>query len=125
MTRLQNFWDRCGIFISFACLLHCLLLPVLLIAFPALEIESTPFFHRIMLIAIISIALFSFRHAYFKMFKPVIFFSLAGIFLVVTGYFVEESVSENWGHALTILGSFCMIGAHAVNLEWHKKNNCC
>ena len=125
MTRLQNFWDRCGIVVSFTCLLHCLLLPILLIFFPTFGYFSSPLFHLIFLILVISIALFSFRHAYFRLFWPVVVFSLAGIVLVVVGYFLEETLSTNWGHALTILGSFSMIGAHAVNLEWHKKKNCC
>jgi hypothetical protein len=69
LNRLQSFFDTCAVLISALCALHCLALPVLLIASPLLgaSVLSDELFHQLLLwvivpTSVVAVALARLRH---------------------------------------------------------------
>lgn len=53
--------------------------------------------------------------------------ALLGLFLVGLGFVLEEKVSEQMSHGITIVGSILLVIAHAKNIQHsHRhKHQCC
>jgi drug/metabolite transporter (DMT)-like permease len=109
--------DRAAVMLSGLCLLHCLALPFLIVAMPALSELSGGHFHAQMLIVAIpvsAIALtFGFRrHAN----RYVLVFGLLGMLLLVTGGTVAH---DYYGlvadRTLTIAGALVLAVTHYFN----------
>lgn len=121
----KNLWDKMGIFISSLCLIHCMGLPIVIIAFPALK--STIMhdeLHEILFVAIIAISFLAFLPNYkLHKQKKVLFTALSGIGMLLisisAGHHLEtqhiaDKITEI---SLSIIGSFVLIKAHYMNAK--------
>jgi len=119
MKIRQSLLDSIAIGASFACMIHCLAVPILLAALPAFaQIADIPeSFHLIMLgVAVPTSALALVRgHRIHGAAIPVIFGAL-GILLLCIGAFWPNNESLETG--LTVLGSLALATAHIGN--WRR-----
>ncbi len=118
--------DHLGIGVSMLCLVHCLLLPVLLIFFPAIKSMTTGIdahFHEALYFIILAISLVSFIPTYLKS-KRVFFMINPAIALVLMSiaHFGEEL--GYWGIStwpeiiLTSSGGLFLIYTHYHNIKY-------
>jgi hypothetical protein len=123
MTRKLNFFehtiDKIGVGLSTACLVHCLLLPILLATIPFisfLSIIKTPVAEAIMIIfaiinAIVAIMTSSKKHG--NLFVPTLFIS--GMMLLVLNFIAHNFIQTN--EYIITIGAF-MIGIGHI---WNKR----
>ena len=108
--------ERTAVCASFACLVHCLALPILLAALPALSsaLPVPESFHTGMIVLAVpasSVALWSGR-AHHRRLWPLLA-GLVGLSLLVIGAFVfGESAAET---PVTVSGSLFLVAAHLTN----------
>lgn len=109
--------DHAAIALSGLCLVHCLLLPVIIIALPLLGQLNATHFHAQLLIVVIPVSLFAFtlgfrRHAN----QAIIAGGIAGISLLFIGGTVAHA---NFGlladSLLTMAGSIVLATSHYYN----------
>ncbi|MCH8301208.1 MAG: MerC domain-containing protein [Proteobacteria bacterium] len=109
--------DHAAIALSGLCLVHCLLLPVIIVALPLLGQLNATHFHAQLLIVVIPVSLFAFtlgfrRHAN----QAIIAGGIAGISLLFIGGTVAHA---NFGlladSLLTMAGSIVLATSHYYN----------
>ena len=109
--------DHAAIALSGLCLVHCLLLPVVIVALPLLGQLNATHFHAQLLIVVIPVSLFAFtlgfrRHAN----QAIIAGGIAGISLLFIGGTVAHA---NFGlladSLLTMAGSIVLATSHYYN----------
>ena len=112
-----SFLDHAAIALSGLCLVHCLLLPVIIVTLPLLGQLNATHFHAQLLIVVIPVSLFAFtlgfrRHAN----KAIIAWGIAGISLLFIGGTVAHA---NYGlladSLLTMAGSMVLATSHYYN----------
>jgi len=105
-------WDRIGVWISSACAVHCLLMPVLLLALPlwpgAHIIHEVA--HPVLAIALVPVTLVAMRTS-----KEGALWLFVGLGLVGMGLFAHDVLGDLSGSALTLLGSLFLITGHRCN----------
>jgi len=116
--------DKLGIFLSFACVLHCILLPIILplLPFIGFAFDHNGLFHVYLSIIIVAIACITLMPGYLKHHnpEPLGLAFIAACILILSGI-IEMKI----GHTLqitlaTVAGSCSMIWAHYTN----HKNLC-
>lgn len=123
-------WDRTGIVVSLLCLIHCLALPVLILALPITEKILGHFWLEIsMMLVALSVGIFSFTTSYFRHRKklPV---AIGGFGLLLLAMSLTRTLGLNpWlsplpdHHSLTQLDPFLFAGgallvwAHFLNIR--------
>lgn len=113
MTTVERI-DTCGAFLSFTCAIHCLAMPILLVAFPLIGLEfiSDGTIETFFITGMVAIALLTMwsgfrrhrRHAAF------VFFAVALSFLL-TGLILEN----DFHRPLIIFGAIGIAAAHILN----------
>jgi hypothetical protein len=116
-SRHDGILDHVAITLSGLCLVHCLLLPVIIVAIPLLGQFSETHFHAQMLIVVVPVSLFAFGLAYRRHGnKAVIACGTAGIAIMFVGGTVAHA---NFGvladSLLTIAGSIILAASHYFN----------
>ena len=118
MKIRQSLLDRIAIGASFACMVHCLAVPLLFAALPALAqiLDIPESFHLIMLAIAVPTSALALTRGYrtHGAVIPVVL-GLIGIMLLSIGAFWPDSKSFETG--LTVLGSLTLATAHIGN--WH------
>lgn len=123
---LVNWADRSAIFLSSLCVVHCLILPIVLIALPAmtsLAFFSDERFHTWLLFGVIPISLFAvlFGYLHHRSLRVVVI-ATCGIMILL---FVAILGHEFWGEkgevAATVFGSVLVAYAHIKNLR-HRRS---
>ncbi len=109
--------DHAAIALSGLCLVHCLLLPIIIVAAPLLAQLNETHFHAQMLLVVLPVSLFAFAHGYRRHGnKRIIAGGIAGIALLFTGGTVAHA---NYGPLadvlLTIAGSLILATSHYFN----------
>jgi hypothetical protein len=109
--------DRLAITLSGVCLLHCLLLPFIIVALPLLVQFNGKHFHLQMLVAVIPVSLIAFAIAYPRHGnKTIIAWGLVGIAIMFVGGTIAHA---NYGAVadttLTIAGSVILATSHFFN----------
>jgi hypothetical protein len=111
-------WDRVGVFLSFACALHCLLTPFITLSLPfwVYTIHYSPV-HLFIAIFIVPVGLFAFWGGYKRHQKRhVLFFGIAGLALLCVALAGPTSRNQlRWNDIMTLIGSFLLISAHLLN----------
>ena len=129
-SLLDKGWgDRAAICFSSLCILHCLLLPVLLVAYPIgiLVTLSDEIFHQIMVSLALPLSLVSLYMGYGHHKRNQLFvFGGIGIVilmlpLIVPYEFISES-EETW---LTVSGALILCMAHIVNFRLCTAGRAC
>jgi peptidoglycan/LPS O-acetylase OafA/YrhL len=119
-------WDWAGVAISALCILHCLAVPIVLIAFPVLGAKLIPdedMTHAVLLAFILGVAGFAFVSGYrvHGQKKPVIWM-LAGVAIITYAtFFAHDQVGHFWEPVIAIIGSLALIRAHILN---HRCKTC-
>ncbi len=112
-----SLWDKIGLAAASICAIHCLLLPVVLVALPWLEgLFPHAWFHALILGVTIPMALMAFYHGYkqHRTWAPVIW-ATGGIIGLVTGILMHENyVMER---VFSLIGSFLLLVGHAKNIR--------
>lgn len=129
MKNLQAFSDWAAIALSLLCAIHCLVLPLALIALPsfaALKLNDEAF-HLWMLVAVIPTSTYalSLGCKTHKGLKPVAL-GLIGLFCLILALFAgHDLLGETGEKALTVTGAVFMVFAHSLNFQLCQKSKIC
>ena len=124
--------DRSAIALSTLCVIHCLVVPIVLIALPTitgLAVFSDERFHTWLLFAVMPISLFAVAVSFFQYQNPaVVILALAGIFILLLVAVLGETMFGSNGEViLTVIGSALVALAHLKNMRHrralHSGNN--
>lgn len=119
-------WDGVGMALSGICILHCILLPVFLIGFPAITgfiPISEDLTHTILLLFLLPTALFAVYSGY-KMHqqkKPLILMMIGLIIVLIGTLFLHEFVDHHWEPIVVTIGSLIIVRAHFLNRHHCKR----
>lgn len=126
-SSIQYFLDKTGVAVSFICVLHCLFLPILLIASPALGATflGEEAFHRALLLLIIPSSVIAFflgcrRHKD----NAVIGLAITGLLCLIVAAIFGHDYGERFEHILALLGSVVLIAAHVRNYRLCRHADC-
>ena len=128
-VHLRKVWDRLGILFSSACVIHCLVVAFLPLAFPTIRI----FMHATWIHVIVGIIiLFTSPLAFVPGYKKhgltwIIGLAISGLFFILLGVLLEGHVSDQASHGVSMLGSLILAFSHAKNLQHSQrhKHKCC
>ena len=109
--------DHVAITLSGLCLVHCLLLPVIIVALPLLAQFNETHFHAQMLIVAVPVSLLAFALAYRRHGnKAIIAWGIAGIAIMfVGGTVAHASYGILADNLLTIAGAIILVTSHYFN----------
>ena len=117
----KGWGDRLAICFSSLCILHCLLLPVLLVAYPIgiLVTLSDEIFHQIMVSLALPLSLVSLYVGYghHKRNQLVVLGGIGIVMLVLPLITPHELISESGETWLTVAGAVILCVAHVVNFR--------
>ncbi len=123
--RMAVSLDRLSVCVSAACLVQCLVLPVLLIALPiaSLGFFGDEIFHLLLLAVILPLSTLAFLlgwnfHRNTSMLVP----GIAGLVSLMLAASLGHDVLGNWGETfLTVLGGILLISGHILNLRSRRR----
>lgn len=119
--------DRLAITLSGLCVVHCLLLPVAIVALPILTRFGDSHFHLQMLVVVIPVSLFAYSLAYPRHHnKTIVAWGFAGIAIMFFGGTIgHASYGAVADTTLTIAGSIILAASHYFNnrLAGHVHTN--
>lgn len=119
-------WDAFGVSLSALCIVHCMILPLLIVAFPSLVHEWLPQedkTHVVLLAFILGIAGFAFVSGYRvhgKM-RPVLWMAVGILIISYASFFAHDQLGHLWEPVIAIAGSLALIRAHILN---HRCKTC-
>jgi len=126
MKSVQATSDKFAIGLSFACVFHCLVTPLLLVALPSIAsfLPTNELFHIGMVVAVIPSSLLALtlgckKHGR----KHVFILGTVGITLLVGALLSEAFASELVEKSLTLLGSLFVTAGHVINYRLCAKHN--
>ena len=114
--------DRLGLVLSFACLLHCLLTPLLLSVLPLLGLSllASDSFHAVFAVGVLLAAALALVPGYrVHRRASVLLLGVAGVSSVAIGAAMSHGGAET---ALTVIGSLLLVSAHISNLRLARKH---
>lgn len=117
-------WDRVGIFLSSLCALHCLVTPFVSLSLPLwiYSIHYSPV-HILIALFIFPVATYSFWMG-FKQHesKMILLLGGFGLFLLCIALIGPNSRNQlRWNDIMTLIGSLCLVVAHAMNFYSLRK----
>lgn len=126
---MKKVWDRVGITFSTACVIHCVVVAFLPLFFPAISLYA----HKSWVhIAVGMVILLTSPLAFVPGYKKhgltwILGTACSGLFFILMGVLLEERVTDQVSHGVSILGSMCLVFAHAKNLQHSHKHHhqCC
>ena len=129
-SLLEKGWgDRAAICFSSLCVLHCLLLPVLLVAYPIgiVVTLSDEIFHQIMVSVALPLSLASLYVGYghHKRNQLVVLGGIGIVMLVLPLITPHELISESGETWLTVAGAVIVCMAHVVNFRLCTADQAC
>jgi hypothetical protein len=126
---MKKVWDRVGIAFSSACVVHCIAVAFLPLLFPALSVYThSTWVHVIVGIIILFTSPLAFIPGYRKHgLSWIISTAFLGLFFILLGILLEEKVSDQVSHGVSIIGSMILVIAHAKNIQHsHRhRHQCC
>ena len=125
----KGWGDRAAICFSSLCILHCLLLPVLLVAYPIgiLVTLSDEIFHQIMVSLALPLSLVSLYMGYghHKRNQLIVFGGIGIVILMLPLIVPHELISESEETWLTVSGALILCMAHIVNFRLCTAGRAC
>ena len=120
--------DRSAIVLSTLCMIHCLVLPLLLILLPTLTsvvFFSDERFHTWLLYAVLPISAFAVMSGYFhhRNWLVVLLTSIGMSILVLVATFGHAVFGEQGEVIASVLGSICVAFGHIKNIKTRKQPN--
>lgn len=126
---MKKVWDRLGIAISSACVVHCIMVAFIPLVLPALSLYShLDWAHAAVGMAVLCTTPLAFLPGYRRHgLTWIISIALTGVFLIGIGWLLEEKVSEQLSHGITICGSLALVFAHFKNIQHSQRHQhqCC
>lgn len=125
--KLTDVADKSAIFLSILCIIHCLVLPVIVLALPAitaLGFLTDEHFHELLVFVIIPISFLALVSSYIR-FKNwrVIGFVVAGVLLVTLAALIGHDIFGHVGEVVTtVTGSLLIAYGHSKNLLLRRKS---
>jgi hypothetical protein len=118
--------DRIGVWLSFGCLIHCILLPIILPLLPLLGFlfHHDAAFHLILGAGIACVAIFALVPGVFKHHNSLpLVLGFVGVGFIAAGGLAELSSAEVWWKTtlITCCGSGLLITAHYLNHKYRCK----
>jgi carbon starvation protein CstA len=129
MKTVQEYTDKFAIGLSMLCAIHCLLLPLLLVALPsigALQLQNEAF-HFWMLAAVIPISIYALtigckKHQRYRLLS----WGISGLILMLTAVFFGHNLAGESGEKiLTLLGAILVVVAHWGNFRRCQQHTSC
>ena len=129
-SLLEKGWgDRGAVCFSSLCILHCLLLPVLLVAYPIgiLVTLSDEIFHQIMVSLALPLSLMSLYVGYghHKRNQLIVFGGIGLVTLMLPLVVPHELISESGETWLTVSGAMILCLAHVANFRLCTADQAC
>ena len=129
-SLLEGGWgDRAAICFSSLCILHCLLLPVLLVSYPIGMVVtlSDEIFHQVMVSAALPMSLVSLHMGYghHKRKQLITFGAMGLVILMLPLVGPQELISESGETWLTVSGALILCVAHVVNFRLCTADQVC
>ena len=125
----EGWGDRAAICFSSLCILHCLLLPLLLVAYPIgiVLTLSDEIFHQIMVFLAVPLSLVSLYVGYghHKRNQLIVFGGIGLVILVLPLVVPHELISESGETWLTVSGALILCMAHVVNFRLCTSDQTC
>jgi hypothetical protein len=122
--------DNLGILLSSICAVHCALLPILILVFPAVSIflsdreELTHILIFVFTLPAVFFAFYSMLRIHGE--KTPLYFILPGLALVFIGTFVVHSVVGHiWEPLFVVVGSLLMLRGHLLNKRHCERCHSC
>jgi carbon starvation protein CstA len=129
MKTVQEYTDKFAIGLSMLCAIHCLLLPLLLVALPsigALQLQNEAF-HFWMLAAVIPTSIYALsigckKHQRYRLLS----WGLSGLILMLMAIFFGHDIAGEFGEkVLTLLGAILVVIAHWGNFRRCQQHQNC
>jgi hypothetical protein len=121
MINYKSNWDRLGIALSVVCMVHCLMLPLAVLALPMIAVQwlHVGAVHTLMAIVLVPVAVLALVPGLRLHRKWGVAGAMAmGLGLLSTAAFAGEgSVAHEWAVPLTIAGGAILVVAHSINLR--------
>jgi hypothetical protein len=127
-STMRKLWDKWGIVLSAACIIHCFAVVILPLLLPAVEmLVHSPWVHRVFATLVIFTTPLAFLPGYRRHgLHRVLILAVAGLCLVLVGVAMDGQVDEFLSHATSIVGSMLLVSAHVWNLKHsHRHQKCC
>jgi hypothetical protein len=122
-------WDRLGIAFSSACVVHCIMVAFIPLLFPLLsQYTHAGWIHILVGFFILFTSPMAFIPGYRKHgLSWIIKTAATGLMLVFAGILLEDRVSDQMSHGVSILGSSFLVFAHFKNLQHSHRHQhqCC
>ncbi|MBI2522217.1 MAG: MerC domain-containing protein [Bdellovibrio sp.] len=113
----NNLWDKIAMGLASVCAIHCLLLPVVLVALPWLEgLFPHAWFHVMILGVTVPLALLAFYHGWkqHRTLSPLLW-ATAGVLGLTVGVVMHENFMME--RIFSLAGSFFLLLGHAQNIR--------
>jgi uncharacterized membrane protein YfcA len=121
--------DRLGVIASTACVIHCLLAPIILslLAVYAHFLPSEEHTHRVLAVLVTLLGALAIVTGYQRHKKPLVLLLMgAGLTLIFVGAFAGDRFHSHWSEvSITLAGSCCMIAAHRQNHTFCRNCETC
>jgi len=123
-TDTANLLDRAAIMLSGLCMLHCLALPIVLIAVPMLEPIVSGHFHLQMLAIVVPVSTVAFAIGLLRHRHPgMLAWGVVGmLLLLIGGTWAHNEVGIVADRAFTISGALILAAAHYTNSRLTKQH---
>ena len=110
-------WDRLGIIASGFCLVHCILLSLLIAAFPLSLAHFADHTHLFLFLLVVPVAAYSLVRGYLRHRKiHVLSAGIIGVLLLYSSLLIHGSFGgESLEHGIAAMGSILLILAHFKN----------
>lgn len=124
MSKYKDIYDKIGVWLSGLCIIHCILVPLLFLFYPAVgeNIESH-FLHSVFFLVIMAVAIVSFSTGYklHKRLEPILYLISGLLILLINLLFHEKLLNYEMG--LNVLGSLLVVISHIKNKKHCNKCN--
>lgn len=122
-------WDRLGIAFSSACVVHCIMVAFVPLFFPfIIEYTHSAWVHIIVLMTMLFTTPLAFVPGYKKHgLTWIMKTAIMGLLVVFLGILMEDKVSDQISHGISICGSLFIVFAHGKNLQHSHRHQhqCC
>ena len=112
-------FDNIGIFVSFLCIIHCMLLPIIISFLPlvGLSLLENELAHKLLIYAALGIAILSFVPGYriHKRKLVLLIASIGLLFMLVAVLYAGEAWGELAENSLVFIGGCILIVGHIYN----------
>ncbi|MCW8879831.1 MAG: MerC domain-containing protein [Kangiellaceae bacterium] len=124
----QILGDKAAISLSIICVIHCLLLPLLVLILPSMATLwfNDETFHQWLLLAVFMSSSFALSKGYrqHKQFSIILWGSFGLSFLFLASLLGHDKVGELGEQSLTLIGAFIIAIGHIKNYRTCKQHQC-